>query len=893
MILLTELTSNQGTICKKYSVNPDGSHTVVAAPAIYDATSKTIPLEFGAVGEYLNNLAKSPEKCILLGVHGNVDEEFQLTTEANVSDGKIARTKEFFDWCNSGNISLVYLDFDSNASDALRQRFLSELDIVLRDALIGETSSQRTQICRWLRPSTSASVEINGKQGTGLHVFLPVKKCNNELVKLIHRWCWLTSPDYRGYKVSKAGSITSESLIDPAVGSPERVVYSSDAIVEGPEEYYKHIARTCSYQPGGVLDAEIAIGILRELTVKFEKDWATYKKIKENAPDVITAKTAWISEQTEKNIQSGMTVKEAKKSAQSLSNSILLSNVILKRVGGEEVRVSEILSDPDKWLQKDKFNDPIKCESERNVGKIMGQDKAPFLHSFSHGGVKYALQWTYEDLLEWIETANEDEIDDWFSIHAANTDASDIQLEKLSKAVAKKVGVSVVAVRKEVKAKLAEKTSENDVGDEIDPKCMYGVTVAPDASHGDIMEDYIRNTGDCKTFGGSVYSWEGGTIWQQHTQSVIKKNLWTYYNHVDHCQIKSDYLALAGMVVNDSDVNVLQWNEAFGFPCSDGFYLIKDEKVEKVEYTKDLMCRFRMGIKPDFSMKTPLFDKILANIENPVLFQQLFGLAVSGYLNKAQKVMVMKGTGGAGKGTIENVMMAMLPTSRVTTVSLDQLNQDYFRAHIAQSRVNFMSEVRTGKGSRKIDITGLKEITGGGIITARFIYSSTFNFRSTCSFVISMNDNFALSPVGPETERRFGHSMVQFTKGDAHHEIIGLADMIIADELPGVLAWAIEGVKMYFQHGLEDSLSMELYKRWELSTDPVALFLEENVNITGSARDYVDRAEMWKRFQDFCSKGGYGEWRKGDFFADLDKYSKIGPIKKADGIYKVFRVRWS
>jgi len=236
--------------------------------------------------------------------------------------------------------------------------------------------------------------------------------------------------------------------------------------------------------------------------------------------------------------------------------------------------------------------------------------------------------------------------------------------------------------------------------------------------------------------------------------------------------------------------------------------------------------------------------------------------------------------------------MAMLPTNRVTSVSLDQLNQEYYRAHIAQSRVNVVSEVRTGRGTKKIDITGLKEITGGGIISARAPYCEPFNFKSSCSFIISMNDNFTLHPVGPETERRFGHSMVQFTKDAESEEIVGLADMIIADELPGVLAWAIEGVRMYFEHGLEDSLSLEMYRRWELSVDPVALFLDESVIITGSVRDYVDRSEMWKRFQAFCLSGGYGDWKKGDFFADLDKSSKLGPIKKSDGVYKIFRCKW-
>lgn len=892
MIRLTELASNQGTIAKKYNITADGSVAVTAAPAIYDAVARNVSLEFDELASYLDRLAKSPDKCLLLGVHGEEGEEYNLTTVDNVKSkpGWISRTLEFFNWANSGSVALIYLDFDSDAPDALRQQFLRELDVILRDALIGETQGQRTRICRWLRPSTSASVRINGRAGNGLHVFIPVKKCTNELVKLIHKFCWLTSSDYRNHKISKAGSITSESLIDPAVGSPERVVYSSDALVEGPEEYYEFVDRTCSYQPGGVLDAEIAVGILRDLTADFEKEWALYKRSHENDREVIAAKEAWIDEQVAKNIAMGMSEKDATKSAKSLSNSILLSNVVLRRTTGEEVAVRDILADPDAWINKSKFNDPVKNEEGRNVGMIMGRPESPFLHSFNHGGVKYTLTWTYEDLDAWIDAATDGEIEDWIGIHLSNAELNDLQMEKLVKKTAKKLDLSAVAVRKDVKAKVAAKpaikTSEVDDSEEFETGCRYGYALEPDCSHGSIMADYIRNTGECKCYGGRLYAWEGGTIWQEHTKSYIIKNLCNNYDHANLCQTYSHYSQIAQMIVVESNQAVLRWNEAPGFPCSDGFYLVADEKVERVEYSKDLFCRFKMGFKPDFSMQTPLFDRIIANVDNPVLFQQLCGLALSGYLNKMQKVFCMFGEGGAGKGTVSDILAAMLPADRLTSVALNQLNDEKYRALIAQSRVNFTSEVK----KKRIDITGLKEITGGGLITARSLYKDPFKFYSNCSFIVSMNNFFPLDPIGAETERRFGHSIVRFMKKHGE-QIDDLAQMIIDSELPGILAWAIQGVRLYFEHGLEDQMSMEMYSRWIASTDPVSLFLEENVIMAGP-RESVVRAELWKKFQTFCSESGYADWKKGDFFAELDKNSKIGPIKKTHGEYRIYRMAW-
>jgi len=893
MIRLTELSSNQGNIAKKYIIN-DTSFKVIKAPTIYDGIAKQIELEIKDVKSYFDSLAKESQKCVVLGVHGELNKEYKVVTEENLTEGTIARTQTFFKWANSGSVSLSLLDFDSKATSEDRMTFLDLLDVTLKDALIGETSLQRSKICRWIRPSSSASLEVHGKVGNGLHVFIPVKGCTNTLTNLIHKFSWLHKTNKaKGYKVNKAGNIQSESLIDPMVGTSERVVYTSDAIAEGDLAYYSHIDRTCNYYPGGIVDAELAINILQELTLDFDRDWEAFKASRQSFPDVVEIKQAWIKEQIEINKEKGMDEATAKKAAQSMARGCLLSSDVLTRVGGEQVRVSDILSDPDSWIGEKKFNDPVKSERNRNVAMVIGTPMNPKLKSFSSGGIIYDMKWTGKDLSDWVDAATPDLLDEQYKIHALNADISETMLMSLHKKVSKKTASNVSAIKADIKtAKQDKKESdfESKLKDYPDTqRCLYGSQVFEKSSHGDILEDYIRNSGECRSYGGSLFVWEDGSVWKEHNVKWIRKNLRTYYNHAKACQRKHEYEAISAMVVSESDVNMHSWPEECGLPCTDGFYWVSDKAkdgIEKIPYSKGLGCRFKMGIKPDWTLKTPLFDRVIANVENQILFQQLFGLALCGYLNKMQMVFLMRGRGGEGKGTTCKILQAMLPTDRVTSIKLQDLNNEYYRSAIAQSKVNIIGETRKGR----IDLTGVKEITGGDLITARNPAGIPFSFYATCSFILSINDMFVPEQMGPDIERRFGRTMVSFVKKHKDEEaIVNFPEKIIENELPGILAWAIEGIKMYFANGLDDGLSLEMYNRWMFNSDPVASFLDEKcvlfIPTRGGSDEMTERGKLWDAYQAYSESGRLKLIGRNEFYTSVEKLLRIKEPNKLNGAY--------
>jgi hypothetical protein len=879
MVRLTELVSNQGTIVKKYTIKEDGTFTVKSAPTVHSAVAKPLDLQFEEVAPYLDSLTSSLDRCIVLGTCGSPGQEIPLTTADKVSDGTIARTQNYFKWANGGSVSLCLLDFDAEHSMETRKRVIAELEAVLSPAII--STKGQDSLCRWLRPSTSSSARINGVTGNGLHVFIPVKKASAELVKLIHRWMWLTDEQYRGHKILKTGSVVAASPIDPAVGSAERIVYSGDADVdgEGKEKFYTHVDRTCEYIPGGVLDAEIAIAILSELTTEFQSSWSLYKKRIEASEEVKQVKNAWKAEQTAKLIAEGTPRKAAAEIVDGYTNLVLLSNSVLIRSNGDKVLVKEILSDPDSWIGQDRFTDPIKGTAGRNVGKILGTlEDGLILHSFSGGGTIYKLLWNYADLEDWVKNASLDELEDLWKIRFAQSSMESTQLTRISKKLAKKLESSVADIKDDLKDATPENHANVDKSEDA-PEMLSMLPVS--ATHADIVKEYLSLSGDCRGYGDGVYVWKpGATIWAKKSKGTIESQLMDGWNHVTTCKRSGDYSVIAKTIIGYEPINVVEWKQAYGIPCSNGFYKVDRDGIRLVDYSKELGCRFKIGMAPSFDMKTPMFNELRANVDNDVLFQQLFGLTLSGYLRELQKVFVQFGRGGSGKGTVNEILSALLPRERLTNVGLSQMNDDKSRMFLIDSAVNIVPE--TEVSDKPIGLAGLKSLTGGDLNSAWQLYKGMVFFTPSCTHILSLNDWPALESTGEEVRRRVGETIVRFERN--HGEAIpGFAQLIIKNELPGVLAYAIEGVRSFFEYGLRSETSKDHFASWISAFDPISLFLNQHVMFTNPRDPGILRSEMWQQFKEFSEDSGYRLMKKGKFFASLASHPKIGEPRKTDG----------
>jgi len=897
LLSFTEVTNNVGDFNKHFEILPDGSDEKSVSASIYDATGKTVTIDHVEIKDYLYSLNKQPAKALVLGVTGL--PEFQIVTKSSGQSGEnvVCRTGEFFKHVNSGNFGLMYFDVDGDWSQELIQEMLDTLDAVLSDALIpcGDSNLNPTSIMKWTKPSSSAGIVVGGKEKCGLHIFFPVRNPKEELIGKIFEYLWL-QPGFRRHKVNAAGAIKPVTIIDKTVGGPEKPIFEADATVSGHVNLVVIKERDCKFVPGGAVDSELALEILKDLTFDFQREFNKYKETKVNSVEVQAARyeAKLARENRLRERFSDLDQKKLDKQWSAIvDKEVILSSDYLGRIDGTTVLVLDILLDRDKWINKDGFCDPIKwLEGEkRNVGMILGGDNGLILHSFNHGEVNYKLRFTPEDLETWANEAPIDEVEDWAGTFITQTEGSLIKVESISKGVAKRTGVQSSVVNKAVKQAQAEAVDEHIVDNEL-------AVIKRDSTHQEVADHIVSRFEGCRVYGGKLYIWEeGGSIWKCYTNAMISSMIGRDYKFVQLNRTAPQNKQIASIIWGDHRVLFEEWPQEYGIPCHDGFYKMSAEGITRIGYKKELGCRYKLKFSPNSSVPTPNFDKLLKSVTgngmsgNAILLQQVFGLTIGGYMQKLQKVPVLFGEGGLGKGIITKVLRALLPEGRVGSIPFEHLGDPEKINSLSGKVVNILDETQRRK---PIDATYIKRLTGDNRVTGRELYVGTKEFKHYCSFWLLTNTWPKIDSVKEDMRRRFGDTIVHFVRSEDFGDDPDLYEKIVNLELPGILAWAINGARSYFEHGLVTDYSDEMWNHWCADADPISAFLDECYNIVGT-RDkgfrgkWVARSECFARFKEWCKEWGFTEVSMKEFYSSLlgrrgIEVVKIGGTKVLKGL---------
>lgn len=892
VINFTELKNTAGNINKKLHIEPNGKFTKTPNAQISQGVAKTIALTPLQFVDYLNNLSSRSDTCLVTGIWADgyknfAEYDITVAGKEDPDNGLISRTQNFFKYLNSDSISFMVFDIDEDYTIEEIHEFIAQLEKVVPEAIIGSNN-----LMRFEKPSSSAGVAINGKKlGNGIHIYIPVKNMSEDLLSDIFKWAWISG--YAKHKISAAGTILSRSIIDETVKEPNRITFESDIEITGAAELVELVERKCEYYEGGVLDCELARSCLYDLISAFGKKWSDYKHKVEKDPETSDEIKRLKDLHTSKLIANnpGLGSKAAKVTDLLYDRRIILSDEYLTKTDGTKISVYDILTDRDSYINQTHFQDFIDPKPGTNKAMIKGSgiDDNIKLKSFAHGGIYYYLRFTYEDICRWIDEADNDDIIYNVSSFIAQSEISEIQLDKVIKEVTKRdKSITKTAITKELKSKSAL-ISSSIVSDLSEDSSIDTSDIDKEAGQGRIADDMIIALGNCKSYGGYVYVAEKN-IWKSIRKESLRDRISNRYEHCKYCKSNPQYNSIAELVITRDKLYCEEWSTPPGIPCLKQFLMVGDnvdgemsgipvKGVKWVDYNLDLGCRFKLKFDPDWNCETPYWNKVLNNITNVGCFQQAFGLALSGLLTaKMQKAAVFYGAGGTGKGTINNVLMAMLPRGRVTNMNFTQMSDPKQVVPLAESVINFMTE--TSRGKKPYALDGFKKATGGDSIQAWLLYRGSVNFKPTATQILNFNDWPRLESSGSDIQRRLGHFIIEFNK-NYDEEIIGLVDKIVQHELPGVLAWAIDGIISYFRDGIDDEYSLKLYQRWIGYFDKVALFLRECTIYDRTSPARTSRPALWKIFQKWCEESGFPAGEKSELTSEVDKL--CGATMKSDG----------
>jgi putative DNA primase/helicase len=234
--------------------------------------------------------------------------------------------------------------------------------------------------------------------------------------------------------------------------------------------------------------------------------------------------------------------------------------------------------------------------------------------------------------------------------------------------------------------------------------------------------------------------------------------------------------------------------------------------------------------------------------------QRYLGYALTG-LTREHVFAFAYGTGANGKTTFVKTLMRVFG-DYATAAAMETFIATSTPQHptdLAKLRGARLVTAQETKRGRKWDEPKIKAITGGDIITARFMRQDFFDFTPVCKLLISGNDKPRLDDVDEGMRRRL--LIVPFTvhipKEQQDKELVERLEA----EHPAILRWCVEGCLAWQRDGLDPpERVVEATKAYFADQDTLEQWIQECALLKQSAT--ATQVELFRSWSAWCEKRG-------------------------------------
>jgi putative DNA primase/helicase len=266
--------------------------------------------------------------------------------------------------------------------------------------------------------------------------------------------------------------------------------------------------------------------------------------------------------------------------------------------------------------------------------------------------------------------------------------------------------------------------------------------------------------------------------------------------------------------------------------------------------------------------------------------KRVLGYGMTGLISE-QCLFVLYGSGANGKSTILEIIRELLAgyAMHTTTASLLGSSGSPIRNDLARlNGARFVSAVEIGMG-KKLDEALVKQLTGGDQVTARFLYNEYFEYKPEFKLFIAANHKPEIQGVDHGIWRRI--HLIPFDVTIPTEEIDRELPNKLRAELPGILAWAVQGCREWQEQGLNVPASISnATAAYRAEMDIIAEFLNDRCTIAANEKTplgtlYADYTE-WagNACQDAVGKKIFGNLMRQKGY----KQSKSGGVRYWTGI---------
>src|SRR5262245_4512787 len=297
-------------------------------------------------------------------------------------------------------------------------------------------------------------------------------------------------------------------------------------------------------------------------------------------------------------------------------------------------------------------------------------------------------------------------------------------------------------------------------------------------------------------------------------------------------------------------------------------------KIANVEYDKNAQC--------------PLWNNFIAlimdgNEKLTRFLQKAVGYSLTGSVQEKCFFICSGASGENGKSTFVNAINDMLgkyakPT-RIQTFL--EKNNESSNDIAALAGARFVSSIEV-KETRRFDEALVKQLTGGGPVSGRFLFKEFCEYYPHFTIWFAVNNKLHFDATDSALVNRL--RVIPFNVNLAAKLGIKTLDRNFGEKLraefPGILNWALEGLKLWQEEGLgtceEVVAAVEEYK---LENDNVTPFLEDNC-VKGPYS--ISKTDLYNAYVSACNQAQTKPVLKNTFGNQVTKFGvKEGRTSKA------------
>lgn len=299
------------------------------------------------------------------------------------------------------------------------------------------------------------------------------------------------------------------------------------------------------------------------------------------------------------------------------------------------------------------------------------------------------------------------------------------------------------------------------------------------------------------------------------------------------------------------------------------------------------------AVEVDFSKPAPQWQAFLneacnGDAELIGYLQRLAGYSATGS-TKEHVLAFAHGSGGNGKGTflgaIGNVLgdYATVASADVFLASSNQRHPTEL-ASLMGARLVHAQEIDP---SRKWDEAKVKSLTGGDKISARFMRQDLFEFSPQFTLIIAGNTKPEITNVDDAMRRRM--HLIPFETKPAKKDV-DLPDKL-KEEYPAILAWVIEGARMWLERGLDaPKVVVDATEEYLAGEDALARWIAERC-VYGPDNE-MSTNDAFDDFRTWCKDNNEvkgRDWSQRKFTAEMKTHGYEHTKDRATRTKRVFR----